>query len=664
VILLTRRSLIQGLISLAAMLATNTAAAKRQSAQFTVASPDGKLVLTLHLTSALPRWSVVRGAKMVIAPSALSLQLASGYSLGTSMDFLGISRRTYSGRWTPNFGISASYDETSNELTVHLRDTKTRIEYDIIARVFNTAAAVRHVIVKADTQTSVRLIGEQTHFRFPGSANFYASRDEGEIIVGKVREDAMTPALSRPMPAWPPVTPNEDPGPLSDYPITVDIGNGLYALMAESDRPHYPRAMLRVLGDNFLGTHLMRHPGRTVGPDGKDVPTPEETEFNIDVGQKTPWRILVVSDTAAGLIEQAGIVPTLATPCVLEDTSWIKAGRAYRVRGAYTTQNGLAAVDWAAKHKLENIEYDWHWYGDGTDDSDATVPIAGLDIRRIVDYAASKSVQTMLYVDRAPAMKQLDAICRTYSAWGVAGIKFGFMWEGRKSDADILYGIISTCADHRLICDIHDNIRPAGLERTLPNYVALEGVRGNEQFPPARHNVNLAFQRAIVGPMDYTICYAQDRSQTTNAHQLALTVLYYTPQTYLYWYDSWEKYADKPWPELTWFDEVPVAWDETHAVGGTLGEFVVVARRKGTRWYLGAITNEQSRRTTISLEFLDLGSDARGTKWRAHRYSDGEWNKWVWKTEVTMDQLEVTGAMTLEIAMNPAGGQAIMFERA
>jgi len=662
-VILTRRSLAKGLIAVAAAVATNAVAAKRHSAQHTVASPDGKLVLTLDLTSGLPRWSVARGAKMVIAPSALSLQLASGYSLGASAEFLGISRRSYSGNWTPKFGISATYDESSNELTVHLRDTTTNIDYHVIARVFNTAAAVRQVIVKADNQTSVRLSGEQTHFRFPESAVFYASRDEGEIIVGKVREDATASRLSRPLPAWPPVAPHEDSGPLSDYPITVDIGNGLYALMAESDRPHYPRAMLRVLGNNFIGTHLMHYPGRTLGPDGTDVPTPAETEFDIDVGHGTPWRILVVSDTAAGLIDQAGIIPTLATPCVLEDTSWIKAGRAYRVRGAYTTPNGLAAADWAAKHKFEYIEYDAHWYGDGTDDSDATVPIAGLDIRKIIDYAASKGVQTMLYVDRRCALRQLDALCNTYSEWGAAGIKFGFMWEGRKSDADVLYSLIRTCADHHLICDIHDNIRPAGLERTLPNYVALEGVRGNEQFPPARHNVNLAFQRAIVGPMDYTICYAQDRNQTTNAHQLALSVLYYAPQSYLYWYDSWEKYADKPWPELTWFDEVPVTWDETHAISGALGEFVVVARRKGTRWYLGAITNEQSRRTTVSLDFLELHSDAKAARWRAHRYSDGEWNKWVWKTDVKMDEFEVTAASFLEIDMNPAGGQAILFER-
>src|SRR6267142_343418 len=162
-VILTRRSLTKGLIALATAVATNAVAAKRHSAQHTVASPDGKLVLTLDLTSGMPRWSVARGAKMVIAPSALSLQLASGYSLGASAEFLGISRRRYSGNWTPKFGISATYDESSNELTVHLRDSKTSIDYHIIARVFNSAAAVRQVIVKAEDQTSVQVSGEQTH---------------------------------------------------------------------------------------------------------------------------------------------------------------------------------------------------------------------------------------------------------------------------------------------------------------------------------------------------------------------------------------------------------------------------------------------------------------------------------------------------------------------
>lgn len=658
--MITRRALTRGLIVTAAAIAANTTRAKQRNPQASVRSPDGKLVLTLDLLSSLPSWSIARGATAILERSTLSLQLSSGRFLGENAEVLGISHRGHSGSWTPKFGIKAVYEDNYNELTMHLRDARTSIDYDIIARVFNSAAAVRHVIVRSASGPLVRLAGEQTQFRFPQSALFYASRDESEIFVGTLQDVGSKAVLQN----WPPLTPNVDPAPLLDYPLTVDIGHGTHALLAESDRPHYPRAMLLPLGGNSASTYLMQRPGRTLGPDGKDVSTPAETAFDLPVDQGTPWRIIVTSDTAVGLIEQAGIIPTLAAPSVLQDTDWIESGRAYRIRPPYTTDAGLSAVDWAKTRKLNFIEYDWHWYGDGTDDSDATVPIAGLDIRRIIEYAASKGLRTILYVDRMPATRQLEAVCKTYSDWGVAGIKFGFMWEGRKTDADFLYRVIETCASHRLICDIHDNIRPAGLERTLPNYVALEGVRGNEQFPPARHNVNLAFQRAIAGPMDYTICYAQDRNQTTNAHQLALAVLFYSPQAYLYWYDSWEKYTQGSWPELTWFDEVPVTWDDTRAVDGALGEFVIVARRKGTRWYLGAITNEQSRRRSVSLQFLKTHPDDQTSRWRAHRYCDGEWNKWVWKTAVKMDDLAVTPTTLLEISMNPAGGQAIMFEPA
>jgi alpha-glucosidase len=656
--MLTRRALTRSLLATAALLAANAGHAKQRKPQASVSSPDGKLVLTLDLRSRLPGWSVARGAVTVLERSTLCLQLSSGQFIGESAEFLGFSRRRHSGSWMPKFGIKAVYTDDYNELTLHLRDTRTNIDYDITARVFNSAAAVRQSTVSCASGPVLRLAGEQTQYRFAQSAVFYASRDEGEIFVGRLLDVEPTTKF----PTWPPLTPNVDSGPLLDYPVTVDIGNGVYALMAEADRPHYPRAMLRPLGNNSVSTYLMQRPGRTLGPDGNDVSTPAETDFALAVGEGTPWRILVVSDTAAGLVEQAGIIPTLATPSVLQDTQWIKAGRAYRIRAPYITNGGLSAVDWAHTRKLDFVEYDWHWYGDGTDDSDATVPIAGLDLRKIVDYANLKGVRTILYVDRVPATRQLEAICKTYSDWGVAGIKFGFMWEGRKADADFLYHVIQTCADYRLICDIHDNIRPAGLERTLPNYVALEGVRGNEQFPPSRHNVNLAFQRAIAGPMDYTICYAQDRNQTTNAHQLALAVLYYTPQAYLYWYDVWEKYARAPWPELTWFDDIPVTWDDTCAVAGALGEFVVVARRKGTRWYLGAITNEQPRCATISLKFLRIDDADGRPSWLAHRYSDGELNQWPWKTAVKIDKFAVTPATLLEIRMNPAGGQAIMFE--
>lgn len=138
----------------------------------------------------------------------------------------------------------------------------------------------------------------------------------------------------------------------------------------------------------------------------------------------TPWRVVLISERPGDLIENAGLIPTLARPCELGDTRWIKPGRAFRSFRDNTTAAGLACVDFAARRNMEYIEFDAHWYGDGTDPSDATVPIPGLDIAKVIDYARQKNIGVILYVDRVPAMRQLDDIVRTYLQWGVAGIKF------------------------------------------------------------------------------------------------------------------------------------------------------------------------------------------------------------------------------------------------
>jgi alpha-glucosidase len=183
-----------------------------------------------------------------------------------------------------------------------------------------------------------------------------------------------------------------------------------------------------------------------------------------------------------GLLERQDLVPTLASANRLGDVSWIKPGRAIRIR-SYTTQAGLDTVDFAAARKLDYVEWDAHWYGDGTDPSDATYAIPAIDMRRVIDYARSK-LGMILYVDRVPAMRQLDAIVKTYRAWGVAGIKFGFIWEGRQSDTDFITNLVRVCGEHGLLVNLHDNLRPAGLERTYPITSRWKGCAGTRIIPP------------------------------------------------------------------------------------------------------------------------------------------------------------------------------------
>jgi alpha-glucosidase len=645
-----RRSVMSGALATAATVPLARAKAAVRIPAIEVRSPDGKLVARLlppQGKGRFPTWSASFEGRPVVAASELALVLADGRMLGPGAKLLGHRITTRQDRWQPPYGIADRYDGTRNELEVRFEDVALGIIFAIVLAAHADGVAVRYVLQHA-REASIGLGGEATSLRFPHGSRVWSSRDEGEYRVS-------APGAIAP-PPHPDLTASTDRGPLADPPLYVATPEGLSLCVCESDRLHYPRMMLRGAGPDGVVTHLMRFPGRATGYSGPGD-THAAPVFTVETPFETPWRMVMVSPEPVKLLEKASLVPSLATPNQLGDVRWVRPGRAFRIRKPYTTEQALACVAFAARRKLEFVELDAHWYGDGTDPSDATVPIAGLDLSRIIAAAKAQGIGMILYVDRVPAMRQLDAIVRTYRDWGVAGIKFGFIWEGRQEDVDLIYETLRICGEHRLMVNLHDNLRPAGLERTLPNYIALEGVRGNEQFPTARHNVTLPFTRALSGPIDYTICYAHERNRTTNAHQLAMAAVYYNPLTFLYWYDEPAKYDTGSWPELAWFDECPTSWDEARGLSGAIGEHVAVARRKGSRWFLGAMTDETPRTLHIPLRFLGPGH------WEATIYADGAPGAAAWQTPVTIRRTPVTRETVLEIGMAASGGQAILFSR-
>jgi alpha-glucosidase len=650
----TRRDMV-ALTALGAVAAAGSpavAARARKPSLYSVVSPDGRLKVEMSVPGGTPSWRIDYDGKPILLPSALGLWLAAEKARLLGFDRLEViaaSTSAISGTWSPLNGQSSSYDRSANELTLLLHDQAAGVKFAIIVRAMNGAAALRYRIDAVPKGDTLRLSGERTLFQFPQSARVYTSRDEGDIHLST--QDKIAPL------EHPDLTGSSDSGGLADLPLTVDLGNGLYAIVAESDRMHFPRCMAASLPAPAISTYLMTYPGRATGWGGPGD-TPPEPDFDVDVGQATPWRVIMVADSAKGLIERHHVVPTLATPNQLDDVSWIRAGHMFRIMKPYSTEASLRAVDFAKARNIKYVLFDAHWYGDGTDASEPTYPIPALDLQKVIDYGKTKGVGVVLYIDRVAVTRALEDMCRLYQKWGVAGVKLGFMWEGRQVDVDFIYRVVKAFGEHGMVVNLHDNLRPAGLETTLPNYLTLEGVKGNEQFPPARHNVNLAFTRSIVGPIDYTICYAQDRNQTTNAHQLALAVTCYSPLSMLYWYDKPEKYADKAWPELSWFDAVPTTWDETRAIAGEIGEYVIIARRRGDEWYLGAITNEMERRVELGLSFLGQGN------WTATRYMDGNLTRPANRTPVAIHTETVTSASRVKLQLNAAGGQAIRFTQA
>ncbi|NWF84252.1 MAG: glycoside hydrolase family 97 catalytic domain-containing protein, partial [Bryobacteraceae bacterium] len=266
----------------------------------------------------------------------------------------------------------------------------------------------------------------------------------------------------------------------------------------------------------------------------------------------------------------------------------------------------------------------------------------GLDLPEVIRYAKERGVGIILYVNRRALERQMEEIFPLYEKWGVAGVKFGFVQVGPQQWTRWLHEAIAKAARHRLMVDVHDAWRPSGYTRTYPNLMTVEGVRGNEHMPDARHNTILPFTRAIAGSYDYTICWMTDRLKTTKAHQMAQSVIHYSPWQFLFWYDRPEQV--EPEPALEWFRNLPVVWDETRFLDGTPGEYVVAARRKGAQWWIGAITN-QSRRN------LSIAVPASG---QAHIWCDGEGPR-----EVRSTVQAVTKGKNLPLMLAPSGGCAI-----
>lgn len=631
---LSRRGVLKGTAVTVGTAAAGIGAARPARAAARSCSATARMggtSITLSVVDGALRWHAKREGRTVVDSSALGIGLSDGTVLGSDVTVTGSGRGTVHRTWSPVYGRNGRVVDHYQEQRWNLRDRPTGIRFGVRIRAYRTGVALRYVLLDEGTAT---IAEELTTFVFPADTTVYSARDENAYEL--VAPDAI-PVTG---------TSGTDNGPLTDLPLTATLAGGLIVCVCESARVNFPRLMLSsVPGQpNTLSAFLMEHTARGTGP--VEPTTTVSTPF------ATPWRAVVIGSTHAELVDNAELVLNLAPESALDDTSWIRPGKVFRCE--LSTAAGMAGVDFAVARGLQYIEYDAGWYGPEFSTVDATTPIAAIDLPSVISYATSRGIGVFLYVNRL-ALTDADALFGLYKSWGVEGIKLGFINDGTRSMTDQIIGWAATAAKYRLLIDMHDDVRPFGFERTYPNYISLEGVRGNEQFPTATHNVTLPFARNIGGPMDYTICYGQSRDKTTNAHQMAMAAVYYQPLNFLFWYDKPSKYGNPAnWPGLPWFNAVPTTWDESRTLAGSIGEYVAVARRNGSTWYLGTMTDETSRTLSLPLSFLGSGT------YTATIHSDGTPGAKPYQTPVVVSTRTVTSATTLDVAMAPAGGQAII----
>ncbi len=371
----------------------------------------------------------------------------------------------------------------------------------------------------------------------------------------------------------------------------------------------------------------------------------------------TPWKIIMAARTPGAILEKSVALVDGLNPEPQGDFSWVKPGKIMR-ETTLTMEGARATIDFCAEHNIQYMLFDWKWYEPCTSqDGDATQVIDRLDMPEVCRYAASKGVGVWLYVNQHALMKQARELFPLLRQWGVVGVKSGFVQYASHRWSVWLHDLVRLAAENHLMMNIHDEYRPTGFSHTYPNLLTQEGICGNEEFPDGDHNVKLAFTRMLCGAADYTICYYDKRLRNTHGHQLAASMVYASPLVTLFWYDKPQYYTGEP--EMSWFEQLPVTWDETRVLAGDPNSYILIARRKGDTWFVAALNNSTERDITVDLRELEfshlpsrisLYTDDASVQTKTHvRVTEKKIKRLNKKTAIIPLHLQVGGGATMII---------------
>ncbi|MCK3684004.1 glycoside hydrolase family 97 protein [Maribellus sp. YY47] len=602
-------------------------------------SPDGKLRVTVTASdTTFVVYSVESEETPLIQNSKLGFTFEDAPVLGRNMEIVSSSELQVSQNWKPVYGERAEIPDVYHQTVIHLKETiEPKREMELTVRAYNEGIAFQYTLLSPANTSPLTIQQELTEFCFHKNYNCWMS-DRAQSEYRKVPISEIT-------------------GP-AERPLVVEAGEK-YVALGEAKLVDFPRMKLQAGGQaNTLVAML------------HDSPT-------VNLPYTTPWRTIMVGNSPGELLEHNYFLQNLNDPCAIEDVSWIKPGKVIR-EVTLTTRGGMACVDFAAANGLQYIEFDAGWYGFEYDDnSDATTITVDpkrspgpLDLQKVIDYANSKNIGIILYVNRRALEKQLDEILPLYKSWGVKGVKYGFVNVGSQEWTTWLHEAVRKAAENQLMVDIHDEYRPTGFSRTYPNLMTQEGIRGDEESPTNQHTLTTLFTRMLAGAGDNTICYYAPRvTEKMGGHvsQLAKAVMMYSPWQFLFWYDRPPNSSDViggvpgakdfivKTPELEFFKNMPTVWDETKVLEGKIGEYATLARKTGNDWFLGSLTGENPRTVQLKLSFLDPGK-----KYEAIIYSNDPEAEV--PTKVRIDQREVSSDSELSFDMAANSGLAIHFK--
>lgn len=678
-------------------------------AQTELLSPSKEIKLEFRLLdNGKPSYTLRYKDKSVLEPSMLGLALQNNEMLRS--DFKIVKFETASGdeNWKPVLGEVATIRNHYNQLTVQLLQTTTERKMNIVFRLYDEGLAFRYEFPDQYRWKYFRVTGEFTEFNLTGDHNSFwipGDFDSQEYVYTESPLSAINgdqSGIQNGIGFKGPMDPNRVQSPLM-----MKTADKLYLNIFEAAVINYP--VMHLLLDKKTFTFRADLAPNASGSDVAFLETP----------CKLPWRTFFVTDDAREILsskmtlnlnepsridDTSWIKPMkyigIWWEMHIDKSTWDYAGTqtaqtaqpgALKPSGKHgaTTQNAKKYIDFAAKNGFDGLLIEgWNvgwedWFGNWKEEVfDFVTPYPDFDVKEVADYAKSKNVQLIMHHETSGSVanyeRRLDRAYDFMDKYGYKAVKTGYVgriiprgeWHDGQTMVNHFNWVVQRAAARKIMVNSHESSRPTGVHRTWPNYVSAEAARGNEfnawsTGNPPMHETILPFTRLLGGPMDYTpgifeiqrSFYDPARNEqvhTTLAKQLALYVTMYSPlQMAADLPENYERYPDA----FQFIKDVAVDWDDTKILEAEPGDYVTIARKaKGKEsWFVGAITDENARKSTISLDFLTPGK-----KYKATIYEDAADATWDGNPKAyKIRTVNVDSKSKINLTLATGGGTAI-----
>lgn len=653
------------ILSLLAVCSMGGATAKN----YELKSPDRNITVEINVDREI-QYSVSYKKQPLINRSQIAMSNRMANSFGSGERVKKVKKEFHNSTINTALYKKGTIEDKYWELTFKFNN------YNLIFRAYNQGVAYRFV---ASCKKDFQVLSETATFNFAKDWTSYVSyvRDKGTFAEQFANSFENT-YTHGPLSAL-------DKDRLIFLPFLVEADNGVKVAITESDLINYPGMYVNSSGSNStkLKGVFAPYPKDVVqgGHNNLEMLVKSGEDFIARSAKNTayPWRIISIAENDIDLLND-DLVYLLASPSRVKDTSWIKPGKVawdwwndwglYHVdfKAGINTETYKAYIDFANKYGLEYVILDEGWAVNLQADLFQVIP--EIDLKEILSYAKQKNVGIILWAGYYAFERDMEKVCQYYSQLGVKGFKVDFMNRDDQVMVNFLYKAAEMAAKYHLMLDFHGIYKPTGLNKTFPNVVNFEGVAGQEQnkwstmerYNQVVYDVTIPYIRMLAGPMDYTqgamlngtketyfVSNSNPMSQGTRAHQLGMYVVFLSPLNMLC--DSPTNYEKEV--ECTRFiSDIPTVWDETQPLDGRVGEYVVVARRKGNSWYIGGLNNWTKRDIKLQLGQLHVAGR------KAEIFCDGV-NAEKKAQDYSRKTITIPNDGTIDLQMAPGGGFAI-----